>query len=1390
MKAKEELFSFLQTEYQDLAELAASIERSVYADPHVVLVKARLFGEKFAKLVTKQEDINEVFDVKQADRIHKLFRLQVINDDIRNALDWLRVQGNKAAHETEYGTVELSLNAHRILYDLSSWLFEVYGDLDFKAPAYRLPIMERAGSIDKDEISALISQVLKSTLENTLMPSIQSTIRQMQEEVMRSSIASTVMQVENVKEIVQEAKNTKQFEVEAPKQIKIEDFDLIEYLKENKVEPIDKRDAGGALWIVGGWGLNKILFPLKERGIYFKFTPKGSGATKKKPGWFLLGKKETSTENEPNEIKQVNQVVESQIIIPAYLMQTKLEVYASGPVTELIGLCGIHYFKEINDEHLRTIYAKDQQKFYDIITHLWFLGSRFTGKLAGLLTLNHEENTITLHTAKPLSGEIRELLPASMAERFLHYGIHHISQLNHIPVPSLQWLMNAHYEEVFAKLKPYFYEDEQVIEEVEELEAEQEQVNSATPEVTVKQVCFSGEYVVITPEKSAFPINYETFKGCNKLVWYLQKNGMETIGDLPTELQAFEGMKGIGTNYLRKFFAELVRIVADGKMDASLFIKQETATADPSEGKRISFEQQYVDLPNTILDVKMDVRDFLTCPLLISRLAFNKLDTYGQLPGNLVELTRMPSVGKGVVAKFFEHLKLKLEKWHEEQLELERTSLIPQDELENHYFQQFATSIEDMITSDTICQQLDIEPRTLDILLERFQSVQNGKRFTLEECGQKYGLTRERIRQIIKKTVLKIALRGNNWIAMLKERLEEQKGFVLNQVLGSENFSDHLIIEALENEGIYLFYGRNVFSTVSKAELAALEKELDSWLDRQCNGRLLDETQLNEMLSLRSNETGITAEVIRFIVEQFFTQTASGQFILANYSKVDLVTIVMLQYPEGVEIYKNASELLDKGNQIVPHSFQKDRDFNSVVTRDEQSDKFYLWGRGVYIHHSFVQPDMDVLEKVAKEIALQLENQRTISVGGVYRIFEAELKERNIPNEYALYTLLRMHFSTYFTVPKFPKITRFGDTGSLRNSDLIKEYIREQGTHVTRKQLFAEFVVNKGWKSFTLEINLSTDSEIIQVDHGSYGLIEFYAHLDESSLKQISNKIEKLLIYNTSIDVKRVFDEMESECLSLHINTPYLLYSLLREYCQEQFSCPRAPHIVQKGMEEEEISFTSLIENYLLDRGEVVSREEILYWLTEEIGTSSFKLEMALRESTKIFYYTRGQQGEYIHEDVLGWNDPFKERLHLCINEMLDRAYISFVKPFVIIEEELKSEFLPELTGELHWSRDLLLDCLKRDERFLLLGSKGHIVLKRKNPSFIESNTDFIAYVLRKEFGGSAPEAKLRRKLREYAFSHHGDLLQETEALMDSGAAPFGLVDGVFKIYLKPLNNP
>jgi hypothetical protein len=61
---------------------------------------------------------------------------------------------------------------------------------------------------------------------------------------------------------------------------------LYSYLTSKNYEVIDKRPKGGSLWIVGGAEHKPLINELKQKGISFQFTDKGSRATKHRPGWF------------------------------------------------------------------------------------------------------------------------------------------------------------------------------------------------------------------------------------------------------------------------------------------------------------------------------------------------------------------------------------------------------------------------------------------------------------------------------------------------------------------------------------------------------------------------------------------------------------------------------------------------------------------------------------------------------------------------------------------------------------------------------------------------------------------------------------------------------------------------------------------------------------------------------------------------------------------------------------------------------------------------------------------------------------------------------------------------------------------------------------------------
>ncbi|HBV97350.1 MAG TPA: hypothetical protein DEF36_09940 [Desulfotomaculum sp.] len=63
-------------------------------------------------------------------------------------------------------------------------------------------------------------------------------------------------------------------------------FNIMVFLERKGLKIVDKRPAGGALWVVGGLELSKTMEELKAMGIRFSFTEKGGRATRNKPGWF------------------------------------------------------------------------------------------------------------------------------------------------------------------------------------------------------------------------------------------------------------------------------------------------------------------------------------------------------------------------------------------------------------------------------------------------------------------------------------------------------------------------------------------------------------------------------------------------------------------------------------------------------------------------------------------------------------------------------------------------------------------------------------------------------------------------------------------------------------------------------------------------------------------------------------------------------------------------------------------------------------------------------------------------------------------------------------------------------------------------------------------------
>lgn len=53
-----------------------------------------------------------------------------------------------------------------------------------------------------------------------------------------------------------------------------------------RLEVLDKRTAGGALWVIGGAELSPLMEELKTQGIAFTLAPQGGRASRHRPAWY------------------------------------------------------------------------------------------------------------------------------------------------------------------------------------------------------------------------------------------------------------------------------------------------------------------------------------------------------------------------------------------------------------------------------------------------------------------------------------------------------------------------------------------------------------------------------------------------------------------------------------------------------------------------------------------------------------------------------------------------------------------------------------------------------------------------------------------------------------------------------------------------------------------------------------------------------------------------------------------------------------------------------------------------------------------------------------------------------------------------------------------------
>ncbi|GIN93784.1 hypothetical protein J22TS1_48350 [Siminovitchia terrae] len=163
--------------------MARELENSIYSSPRTMLTHARTFAEAILQQAMRVEEINDTPLMTLKERIDLLSDKGYLTKEIIDALHFIRMSGNKAAHDTRKFRYSEALLSWEAIYTIVQWYIEVYGPVHLSMPEYQDPVPDSGSGFEIAEL-----EVRLKNMENL----IKASLNQQQEGTAKEEVAATV----------------------------------------------------------------------------------------------------------------------------------------------------------------------------------------------------------------------------------------------------------------------------------------------------------------------------------------------------------------------------------------------------------------------------------------------------------------------------------------------------------------------------------------------------------------------------------------------------------------------------------------------------------------------------------------------------------------------------------------------------------------------------------------------------------------------------------------------------------------------------------------------------------------------------------------------------------------------------------------------------------------------------------------------------------------------------------------------------------------------------------------------------------------------------------------------------------------------------------------------
>ncbi|HEY4700048.1 MAG TPA: sigma factor-like helix-turn-helix DNA-binding protein, partial [Nitrososphaerales archaeon] len=503
---------------------------------------------------------------------------------------------------------------------------------------------------------------------------------------------------------------------------------------------------------------------------------------------------------------------------------------------------------------------------------------------------------------------------------------------------------------------------------------------------------------------------------------------------------------------------------------------------------------------------------------------------------------------------------------------------------------------------------------------------------TLEQIGQTYGLTRERIRQV-ESTMLN-ALRKQSAQNELKpidmvidSFLYDAKGILSIHELGVRLSSVFNWPHVPHEDGL-----RSLIDFLP-SDNYCLEDGYIHYTEHICGGcvgiisflenyfKSHEKILISDLLHLIENHCNTICNHLDAVSGARFTESFIHYLIdnkkLKSFLKIDGDKVIRI---DKWNLLKGklslVAEQVLKANMRAMHFTEvyneilqlRQGDINTTVHNVyatlERSPKAILWDTGTFIHIENIKFNFTLIREIENWLFERLnENIPFISSYGAYLNFTDKCIQSGITNELALYSCLRISNDSKLAYPHAPYVfLNIGNVTMPPLPSIVEDFIHDKEGTVSLDEI-NKFAIGKIFmKNYTVAQILERTHNVVRARHGYY-IHTDWLRLEKQRVYELIRHTQSMLSKSGHVSVVKVYNERKINCKLMGIDTPELLYSIMRLFNTGELKLTGFPQITLSDALTSD-GLIKNIEQYIRGKNTYCSLQELNDYFVEGLGYS------------------------------------------------------------------------------------------------------------------------------------------------------------------------------------------